>query len=223
MNDMLAFEIFGDYTREHGSFTFDSIKDDVCIPSNTCNDTNTDFESDSVTHSGRKSDRNSKCNSESTDDCFGNIWWQGQEVYRDVPNVREHIVFFQADNDSLNAIELMKNDLENSLKNCLNDTVCLTYQPKIVTGGIGISGDIFVDNAKFRTILYDAWKAQSVDMETAAVAMTAVTNNVPFIAFRSISDFAGGSEQANEGTIFEKLAVSNALTILKGFINYQYC
>ncbi|MEZ0212159.1 MAG: 5'-methylthioadenosine/S-adenosylhomocysteine nucleosidase [Xanthobacteraceae bacterium] len=105
-----------------------------------------------------------------------------------------------------------------ALKNCPADGVCLTHVPKVVVGGNGVSGAAFVDNAEFRTFAFDAFKAQVLDMESAAVAHVAATNGVPYIVMRSLSDLAGGGPGANEIRIFEQLAAQNAVTVLRAFI-----
>jgi adenosylhomocysteine nucleosidase len=73
------------------------------------------------------------------------------------------------------------------LKRCI-EAACLVHAPKVVVGGNGVSGSAFVDNAAFRMWTFETFKAQVLDMESAAVAHVAVTNSVPFLAFRSLSD-----------------------------------
>ena len=62
----------------------------------------------------------------------------------------------------------------------------------------------------FRQYVFKTFKAQVLDMESAAVAMVAYANGVPFIAFRSLSDLAGGDEGANELRTFFQLASDNS-------------
>ncbi|HKE14630.1 MAG TPA: 5'-methylthioadenosine/S-adenosylhomocysteine nucleosidase [Kofleriaceae bacterium] len=68
---------------------------------------------------------------------------------------------------------------------------------RVVLGGRGVSGAPFVDNLEFRDWLGQCFRAEVLDQETAAVAQTAHVNGVPFIAFRAVSDLAGGDEGAN--------------------------
>jgi adenosylhomocysteine nucleosidase len=79
-----------------------------------------------------------------------------------------------------------------ALKRCVAAQECLPGQPRLVVGGNGVSGPAFVDNAAFRDYLFKTFQAQVLDMESAAVATVAYANGVPFIAFRSLSDLAGG-------------------------------
>jgi len=46
----------------------------------------------------------------------------------------------------------------------------------------------------------------------------AVTNSVPFLAFRSLSDLAGGGAGENEMQTFEKLASENSVAVLRAFL-----
>ncbi len=105
-----------------------------------------------------------------------------------------------------------------TLKACASDRHCLDQPPRIVVGGVGVSTMSFVDNAKFRDWLFTAWKARATDMESAAVAQVAYINGVPFIAFRSLSDLAGGEADANRMDVFMTLAAENAATVVQAFI-----
>jgi len=105
-----------------------------------------------------------------------------------------------------------------TLQSCSSDNRCLGHPPRIVVGGVGVSTMSFVDNAKFRDWLFTAWKARATDMESAAVAQVAYVNGVPFIAFRSLSDLAGGEADANRMDVFMTLAAENAASVVKAFI-----
>jgi adenosylhomocysteine nucleosidase len=104
------------------------------------------------------------------------------------------------------------------LKNCTAQQACLTHPPRVVLGGNGVSGQAFVDNAKFRQYVFDTFKAQVLDMETAAIAMVAYANAVPFIAFRSLSDLAGGGAGENEMRTFFQLASDNSAAVVQRFL-----
>jgi adenosylhomocysteine nucleosidase len=84
-------------------------------------------------------------------------------------------------------------------------------------GGQGVSGQAFVDNAAFREYTFKTFDASLLDMETAAVAHVAYSNGVPFIAFRSLSDLAGGGEGENQIKTFFKLAADNSARVLLAF------
>lgn len=95
---------------------------------------------------------------------------------------------------------------------------CLKRKPHVMVGGNGVSGQAFVDNAAFREYAFKTFQANVLDMETAAVAMVAYSNSVPFIAFRSLSDLAGGGEGENEMHTFMGIAADNSAHVLLAFL-----
>jgi adenosylhomocysteine nucleosidase len=103
------------------------------------------------------------------------------------------------------------------LERCDADRHCLAHQPRVVVGGQGVSGQAFVDNAAFREYTFDTFGANVLDMETAAVAHVAYANGVPFIAFRSLSDLAGGGEGENQIKTFFRIAADNSARVLLAF------
>ena len=104
------------------------------------------------------------------------------------------------------------------LKRCTAEQACLPAAPRLVVGGNGVSGQAFVDNAAFRQYVFKTFDAQVLDMESAAVAMVAYANGVPFIAFRSLSDLAGGDQGANEIRTFFQLASDNSAAVVQRFL-----
>jgi adenosylhomocysteine nucleosidase len=104
------------------------------------------------------------------------------------------------------------------LENCAKPTQCLSHPPKVVVGGNGVSGSAFVDNAAFREFTFRTFEAKVLDMESAATAQVAYANGVPFIAFRSLSDLAGGGEGENEMGTFFALASSNSAKVVRAFV-----
>lgn len=104
-----------------------------------------------------------------------------------------------------------------ALQRCAADK-CLVHPPKVVVGGKGVSAPVFLDNAAYRKYLRATFEARVVDMESAAVAHVALVNKTPFIAFRSLSDLAGGGAGANEMHTFMALASDNSATVVKAFV-----
>jgi len=104
------------------------------------------------------------------------------------------------------------------LTDCDAKGQCLPHRPSVVVGGNGVSGPVFVDNTALREHLYEAFQANVVDMESAACAMVAYSNGVPFIAFRSLSDLAGGGDDAGEVHTFLNLAAENSSRVLLAFL-----
>ena len=105
-----------------------------------------------------------------------------------------------------------------ALDRCTADNTCLGHAPRIVIGGPGVSGGAFVDNAAFRAWTFETFGARVLDMESAAVAHVARANGVPFIAVRSLSDLAGGSEQGNQLEVFFRLAAGNAAAVVRAIL-----
>jgi adenosylhomocysteine nucleosidase len=104
------------------------------------------------------------------------------------------------------------------LDKCTAEGVCLDNVPRIVTGGNAVSNSFFVDDAEYRELLWNRFQANAVDMETASVGRVAATRGVPYIAFRSLSDLAGGGHGANEIDIFFQLAADNASAVVLAFL-----
>ena len=78
-----------------------------------------------------------------------------------------------------------------------------------------------MDNADYRNYLHETFDAQVIEMETAAIAMVAYSNDVPFIAFRSVSDLAGGGTATqNEIRAFEHLAARNSAALVIAFMEH---
>lgn len=108
-----------------------------------------------------------------------------------------------------------------TLTQCTPENVCLEAEPKVVVGGNGVSGSTFVDNARYRSWVWDTFAAQALDMETAAVAHVAYVNEVPYLAFRSLSDLAGGGPGENEVNTFFELASSNSAALVVEFLTLR--
>jgi adenosylhomocysteine nucleosidase len=104
------------------------------------------------------------------------------------------------------------------LQHCSKPGQCLSHTPQLVFGGNGVSGQAFVDNARFREYTFATFQANVLDMETAAVAQVAYANQVPYIAFRSLSDLAGGGEGENEIGTFFQIAADNSARVVMAFL-----
>lgn len=100
-----------------------------------------------------------------------------------------------------------------------NPTLCVSTQPVVRRGGRGISGPAFLANPNYRSYVFKTIQAVAVDMETTAFAHVAYANEIPFIAFRSLSDLAGGGDSQDVGAFFGSgLAESNESKITLGFL-----
>lgn len=107
---------------------------------------------------------------------------------------------------------------EVDLAECADEKTCLSHKPKIIVGGNGVSGQAFVDNAKFREYVSATFHAKVLDMESAAVAHVAYANGVPFLVVRSLSDLAGGGNGANEIMTFLALASKNSASVVEAIL-----
>ncbi|KAF1872621.1 hypothetical protein Lal_00016457 [Lupinus albus] len=112
----------------------------------------------------------------------------------------------------------MNQDLK--LENCINSTTCLKTTPKVELVDRGTSASFYLDNAAYRTFIYDKFHVSPVEMESASVALITLQQRVPFIAIRALSDLAGGGyEQSNEADTFSSLAANNSFTVVIDFVN----
>ena len=124
--------------------------------------------------------------------------------------------WFAVDPDLLKVAEKVAAEVD--LDTCAAEADCFVAPPGIYVGGNGVSGAAFVDNAAFREYAFKTFSAEVLDMESAAVAHVAYANDVPFIAFRSLSDLAGGGSGANEMNTFMQLAAGNSAAVVLAFI-----
>jgi adenosylhomocysteine nucleosidase len=127
----------------------------------------------------------------------------------------EKKVWFDADPQLM---QVARRAADVKLERCDPQRRCLSHEPRVVIGGNGVSGQAFVDNASFREYTFRTFEANVLDMETAATAHVAYANGVPFIAFRSLSDLAGGGEGENEIGTFFKIAADNSARVLLAFL-----
>jgi adenosylhomocysteine nucleosidase len=146
---------------------------------------------------------------------YGMIFPQNVSVARDGAEPEDKF-WFAADPELLAVAEKVAAEI--NLEDCVPENACLTTPPGIYVGGNGVSGAAFVDNAAFRQYAFETFEASVLDMESAAVAHVAYANDVPFIAFRSLSDLAGGGEGENEMGTFMGLASANSAAVVTAFI-----
>ncbi|HVN55553.1 MAG TPA: 5'-methylthioadenosine/S-adenosylhomocysteine nucleosidase [Anaerolineaceae bacterium] len=128
----------------------------------------------------------------------------------------EETFWFEVDPKMLESARKVAETVQ--LDSCPTLGACLSRAPKVVVGGNGVSGPTFVDNAEYRQWVWTTFHADALDMETAAVAHVAYTNGVPFLAFRSLSDLAGGGPGANEVVTFFQLAADNSARVVMAFL-----
>ncbi|XP_022731073.1 bark storage protein A [Durio zibethinus] len=158
-----------------------------------------------------------KCNT-SSENLLNNVWYQPEEIFpvNGIPEQRQHAFWVPVNK---HYFALAEGVLALKLGRCFNAT-CLPRTPVVVRVQRGISSNIFVDNSAYREFLNSKFNATPIDMETAAVALVCHQQKMPFIAFRSLSDLAGGgSAVSNEAAVFSALAAQNAVDVLLKFIS----
>lgn len=146
---------------------------------------------------------------------YGMIFPQGVAVWRGDHGTQRR-VWFDVDAAMLAAAARAAGSVD--LLNCGANDNCLEHSPAIRTGGRGVSGQAFVDNADFRTWVQETFQADALDMESAAVATVAFANDTPFIAVRSMSDLAGGEADLNAMEVFFGVAAENAARTVEALV-----
>ncbi len=149
---------------------------------------------------------------------FGMMFPQGTSVtvHGAPADSLERRFWFAVDSGALATAQSIAPQVQ--LTRCNGEGDCLAHAPRMVVGGNGVSGPTFVDNAAYREWVWTTFHADALDMETAAVAVVAYENRVPFIAFRSLSDLAGGGAGQNEVRLFGRLAAANSAAVVIEFL-----
>ncbi|MDM0085989.1 MULTISPECIES: 5'-methylthioadenosine/S-adenosylhomocysteine nucleosidase [unclassified Variovorax] len=145
---------------------------------------------------------------------FGMVHPRSVEVRTEAKPQIERKFWFEADPKMLAVARSIRNV---DLANC-SAGKCLPRKPQLVVGGNGVSGQAFMDNKAYREYTFRTFQANVIDMETAAVGMVAYSNGVPYIAFRSLSDLAGGGDGENEMGTFMGIAADNSAKVMLAFL-----
>ncbi len=138
------------------------------------------------------------------------------------PNKEEAKFWFEVDSDMLKLASEISSSV--TLKKCAAENKCLQNNPVIKIGGLGVSGPTFVNNKNYREWVWNNFtdsennRIDALDMESSAAATVAYMNKIPFIAFRSLSDLAGGGDEKNELPVFFQLAADNAGRMVLKFL-----
>ncbi|KAI3696673.1 hypothetical protein L6452_29135 [Arctium lappa] len=152
-----------------------------------------------------------------SDNFLNNIWYQPEEIFPvdGTPEERQHAFWVPVDPTYF---ELAKNLESLKLEGCLDKDTCLSTPPRVTTVEHGTSASIYLDNAAYRSFIYDKFNISPVEMESAAVALVSYQHRVPFIVLRALSDLAGGGEHSNEADTFTPLAANNSVKVAVEFI-----
>ncbi|PWA53861.1 nucleoside phosphorylase [Artemisia annua] len=152
------------------------------------------------------------------DNLLNNVWYQAEEVYPvdGTPEQTQQAFWIPVDPNYF----LLSKTLETmTLEGCINATTCLSTPPKVTTVQRGTSANIYLDNAAYRSFLYNNFNISPVEMESAGVALICFQQKVPFITFRALSDLAGGgSASTNEADSFSGLSAENSVIVMVEFV-----
>jgi adenosylhomocysteine nucleosidase len=125
----------------------------------------------------------------------------------------KYAMFFPVDKNLLKIAEASAEKVKDRFKS-IGERI-----PQVRIGGIGASGNSFIDQKEKRGWLQEKFNAQIVDMESAGVVQVANINGVPILVIRSCSDLAGGSgsstaqEELNQ--FFQVAADNSAILVLE--------
>jgi len=64
-------------------------------------------------------------------------------------------------------------------------------KPRIIVGGVGVSGNSWIDSKKKREELYNIFDAKIVDTRSAGMIEVGNINKIPIVSIKSVIDFAG--------------------------------
>ena len=120
---------------------------------------------------------------------------------------KRYVMFFSVDRDLFKIAEISAEEVRDRFQS-IGERI-----PQVRIGGIGASGNSFIDQREKRKWLKERLDAQIVDMESAAVVQVANINKVPILVIRSCSDLAGGSGSSTaqeELSHFFKVAADNS-------------
>ncbi|KPL02376.1 MAG: hypothetical protein AMJ90_06005 [candidate division Zixibacteria bacterium SM23_73_2] len=120
---------------------------------------------------------------------------------------QDTLVFFEVDKGLLDKAEAVVSQAKKRFQKILDRT------PQLKIGGVGVSGNSFIDQVEKREWLKEKLDAQIVDMESAAAVQVAKQNGIPILVVRSCSDLAGGSGSSTaevEIGEFFKVAADNS-------------
>lgn len=88
----------------------------------------------------------------------------------------------------------------------------------VSVGGTGVSGPVFLDNAKYREWVFKVWQARCLDMESTAYAHVCWANKKPLLVIRGLSDLAGGQHGKNPIDDNELSVSGIATKVLRGVL-----
>ena len=137
---------------------------------------------------------------------FGMIFPEDVSVKREGMDKEEQVSDFPADEKLLAAAR--------RATDAMPPLTMGDHASTITYGGDGVSGTVFCDNATYRQWVLQVWKAQCLDMESAAIAHVCWANKTPCLIVRGLSDLAGGQAGVNEVNQYLKAAADHSAQVL---------
>ncbi|KAM7272178.1 hypothetical protein ACFE04_026841 [Oxalis oulophora] len=150
---------------------------------------------------------------EEGENVLGKIEFQTTQLYSVHNKEKEDVFWFEVDSTWFDIAATQLGNV--TLEKCANTTYCLKEEPKVVFGLKGSTADVFLANTAYKNFLSNEFNVSTIDEESAAVVMTCLSNGVPCIVIRGVSDIPG-SEEISES--FIKLAAENAVAVAVKFI-----
>ncbi|KAH9288037.1 hypothetical protein KI387_032154, partial [Taxus chinensis] len=139
------------------------------------------------------------------------VYFQPEVIYTRLgkPEVGENRFWINVD-DNLYATAQKIENIE--LNPCVGKSrsVCLEQKPKVKRVERGGSANMYVNNEAYRDFLRNRLEINSIDSESAAIAMACESENRPFVVMRSIVNQGGGSSGGNDVELVVKLLPEHA-------------
>ena len=137
---------------------------------------------------------------------FGMIHPDDVQVTRGGMDKYERVAAFPADEK---LVALAKSVAATLPKMTTGERAC-----QVSSGGTGVSGTVFCDNAEYRKWVFSTFKADCLDMESAAIAQVCWQNETPCLIVRGLSDLAGGQTGENQMGVYLKAAADHSALVL---------
>ncbi|KAK3228397.1 hypothetical protein Dsin_000278 [Dipteronia sinensis] len=167
-------------------------------------------------------DKYNEPNFNGSNNLLGHLGYETEQFFSESgdPNTPQPLLWAQVSEDWLQVAATNLEGIE--LEQCVNSSLCLPEKPKLVVGLSGSTANMFVDNAAYRDFLFQNFNVSSADMESSAVVMTSLSNGLPVIVIRGLSDLAGRQSGENAYATFGSLAARNTAKAVVQFINHIY-
>ena len=142
---------------------------------------------------------------------FGMMFPDGVRAVRDGDATTQNMMAFPADSALLALARVAVAKLTPMTKG--------GHRVAVSVGGTGVSGPVFLDNAKYREWVFRVWQAKCLDMESTAYAHVCWANQKPLLVIRGLSDLAGGQHGKNPIDANELTVAGIATKVLRAVLD----